>query len=87
MGINKKSILFLKMSEPKCLIMGGLACAMCIAVLVMIIILGGAGTIEPVEYGIIYSKFDKSIDVGEGVKTGGWYFIGWTKNFFTFPAT
>ena len=70
-----------------CKISGGVACVMCILVFVMIIVIGGAGTIEPVEYGIIYNKFSKSIDKFEGVKTGGWYYIGWTNNFITFPVT
>jgi hypothetical protein len=47
-----------------CKVSGGVACVMCILVLVMIIVIGGAGTIEPVEYGIVYNKLSKQIDVG-----------------------
>ena len=66
---------------------GGVSCLMCLLVTIMIWIIAGAGTIEPIEYGLVYSKTGKSIVASEGVKTGGWYFIGWFHRFITFPAT
>lgn len=76
------------MGEETCkIVTGGVSCLMCILVVVMIWIIAGAGTVEPVEYGIVYAKVDKSIVLKEGVKTGGWYYIGWFHKFITFPAT
>ncbi len=72
--------------SAKC-IGGSISCIMCLLVVGMIWTIAGAGTVEPVEYGIVYAKVDKSIVLSEGIKTGGWYFIGWFHKFITFPAT
>jgi len=75
------------MAEQKSLIGGGLCCLVCILFVVLIIVLVGVGTVEPIQYGIIYNKFSKKVNTEEGVKPGGWYWIGWTNNFIYFPAT
>jgi hypothetical protein len=41
---------------------GGISCLMCLLVSIMVIIVIGAGTIEPVEYGIVKGKFSQKID-------------------------
>ena len=64
----------------------GISLLMCVLVSVMIIIIVGAGTIEPIEYGIVKGKLTQQIDEEAGVYKGGWYFIGWTNNFVIFPA-
>lgn len=76
-----------EMSDGKSKIACGLSCLVCIFFLVLIIVLVGVGTVEPTEYGIIYNKFSKQVNKEEGVKPGGWYWIGWTNNFIMFPAT
>lgn len=40
-------------------ICGGVSCLMCVLVTVMIIVIVGAGTIEPIEYGIVKGKFSQ----------------------------
>lgn len=46
-----------------------------------------AGTVEPIEYGLVYSKLSKNIDTSAGVYEGGWYLIGPMNNFLSFPRT
>lgn len=66
------------------------ACYACTAIVLLVIIIGGAawsvGTVEPIEYGIKYNSISKNIDETE-VYAGGWYFIGPFNKFFTYPAT
>ena len=75
------------MAEKKSMVVCGIACLVCILFAVLIIVLVGVGTVEPIQYGIIYNKFSKKVSVDEGVKAGGWFWIGWTNNFIYFPAT
>ena len=44
------------------------------------------GTVEPIEYGIVYNAITKSVNA-ESVYPGGWYFIGPVMSFITFPST
>lgn len=60
-------------------------CCMCSLVCLLIILLTSVATVEPVEYGIKYNSLTKNID--EEVMKGGWYLIGPTKKFITYPAT
>ena len=46
-----------------------------------------AGTVEPIEYGLVYSKLSKNIDTSAGVYEGGWYLIGPMNNFLSVPRT
>ena len=48
--------------------------------------MAGISTVEPIEYAIKYDTISKSIEKGK-VYDGGWYFIGLTSEFRTFPAT
>ena len=43
-------------------------------------------TIEPIEYGIKYNSITKKTDEDQ-VYSGGWYMVGPTVSFLTFPAT
>jgi hypothetical protein len=53
---------------------------------ILIIVLISIGTVEPIEYGIVYNAISKKVDV-ETVYPGGWYFIGPVNSFITFPST
>ena len=44
------------------------------------------GTVEPIEYGIVYNAITKSVNA-DTVYPGGWYFIGPVMSFITFPST
>jgi len=44
------------------------------------------GTVEPIEYGIVYNSITKTVNT-EHVYKGGWYFIGPIQSFFVFPST
>ena len=59
---------------------------MCCAITLLIIILASVATVEPIEYGIKYNSFTKSIDA-ENVYVGGWYVMSPIQSFLTFPAT
>lgn len=67
------------------------ACGCCAAVVVLvvsiIVIIFCAGTVEPIEYGLVYSKISKNIDTSAGVYEGGWYLIGPMSSFLAFPRT
>jgi hypothetical protein len=52
----------------------------------LIIALVSIGTVEPIEYGIVYNAITKTVDT-DNVYPGGWYFIGPVMSFVTFPAT
>jgi hypothetical protein len=45
-----------------------------------------AGTVEPIEYGLKYNKFSKTVD-SSSVYSGGWYLIGPFNSFISFPST
>ena len=63
----------------------GACCCCCLTVIALIFVLISVGTVEPIEYGLKYNSVSKT--VGEDVYKGGWYFIGPTYSFITFPAT
>lgn len=75
------------MAEQKSVLGCGLSCLVCILFVILIVVLVGVGTVEPIQYGIIYNKLSKEVNKAEKVKPGGWYWIGWTNNFIYFPAT
>lgn len=54
--------------------------------LVFIVLLLSIGTVEPIEYGIIYNAITKTVDASR-VYPGGWYFIGPINSFITFAST
>lgn len=59
---------------------------MCLTLLGLILFLVSIATIEPIEYGIKYNSISKKVDDTE-VMSGGWYMVGPTTSFLTFPAT
>ena len=63
-----------------------IGCGVCIMLTVLIIIICSVGTVEPIEYGILYNSITKSVNTVE-VKSGGWSFIGPFSSFFVFPST
>ena len=63
-----------------------IGCGVCIMLTVLIIIICSVGTVEPIEYGILYNSITKSVNTEE-VYSGGWYFIGPISSFFVFPST
>lgn len=69
-------------SSSICLI----ACGICWLLVALIVLLLSIGTVEPIEYGIVYNAITKSVSA-ETVYPGGWYFIGPVMSFITFPST
>jgi len=67
-------------------LIGIIACSICAAIVILIGLLVSIGTVEPIEYGIVYNAFTKSVDPDK-VYPGGWYLIGPINSFITFPAT
>lgn len=63
-----------------------IVCIICWLLVALIIALVSIGTVEPIEYGIVYNAITKSVDT-DNVYPGGWYFIGPVMSFVTFPAT
>lgn len=61
-------------------------CSICLAIVILIFVLSGVDTIEPTEVGIKYNSLSKSVDYSY-IYSGGWYWLGLTNSFFTFPAT
>ena len=59
---------------------------MCCLLLALIIVICSVGTVEPIEYGIVYNSITKTVNTEE-VYAGGWYFIGPIQSFFVFPST
>jgi hypothetical protein len=64
----------------------GIGCGVCCLLTVLIIVLVSVGTVEPIEYGIVYNSLTKKVDTAK-VYPGGWYFIGPIQNFITYPST
>ena len=60
--------------------------SICGLLVLLIFLLISIGTVEPIEYGIVYNAITKKVDT-EKVYPGGWYFIGPFNSFITFPAT
>lgn len=63
-----------------------IGCGICSMLVILIILLISIGTVEPIEYGIVYNAISKKVDT-ENVYPGGWYFIGPVNSFITFPST
>lgn len=63
-----------------------IGCTICWLLVFLIIILISIGTVEPIEYGIVYNAITKKVDT-ETIYPGGWYFIGPVDSFIVFPAT
>jgi len=63
-----------------------IGCAICWLIVVLIILLVSIGTVEPIQYGIVYNSITKKVDL-DTIYPGGWYFIGPINSFITFPAT
>lgn len=61
-------------------------CGICILLVFLIIFLASIGTVEPIEYGIVYNSITKKVNA-DTVYPGGWYFIGPVMSFITFPST
>jgi len=64
----------------------GVVCGICWLLIALIVLLVSIGTVEPIEYGIIYNALTKKVDK-EKVYPGGWYFIGPINSFITFAST
>ena len=71
------------MADSKFICIG---CSICATIIILIIFLLSIGTIEPIEYGIVYNSITKKVDT-ENVYQGGWYLIGPVSSFYTFPST
>jgi len=56
-----------------------------VIVLSIAIVIWSAGTVEPIEYAIVYNSLSKAIDMNN-VYDGGWYLIGPFNTFITFSA-
>ena len=69
-------------NQAVCLI----ACGICWLLVALIVMLMSIGTVEPIEYGIVYNAITKSVNA-DTVYPGGWYFIGPVMSFITFPST
>lgn len=63
-----------------------IGCGICALLVTLVVLLLSIGTVEPIEFGIVYNSITKSVKTDE-VKSGGWYLIGPFNQFFTFPAT
>ena len=72
------------MSNEK--VLCGIGCGVCCLLTALIIVICSVGTVEPIEYGIIYNSITKKVNTEE-VYSGGWYFIGPIQSFFVFPST
>ena len=64
----------------------GIGCGICLLLTALILVLVSIGTVEPIEYGIVYNSFTKKTDE-ENVYGGGWYMVGPISSFVTYPAT
>ena len=53
----------------------GIGCGVCCLLTILIFVLVSVGTVEPIEYGIVYNSITKTVNT-EHVYKGGWYFIG-----------
>lgn len=62
------------------------SCGVCCTVTILILILVSIGTVEPIEYGIVYNAITKKVNT-DTVYTGGWYFVGIFNSFEVFPST
>jgi hypothetical protein len=67
-------------------ILCGIGCGVCCLLTILIFVLVSVGTVEPIEYGIVYNSITKTVNT-EHVYKGGWYFIGPIQSFFVFPST
>ena len=63
-----------------------MGCSICLLLVALILVLVSIGTVEPIEYGIAYNAITKRVDT-DAVYPGGWYMIGPTTSFITFPST
>ena len=64
----------------------GVGCGICWLIIGLILFLVSIGTVEPIEYGIVYNSIQKSVNTEE-IYAGGWYLIGPVNSFVTFPST
>lgn len=64
----------------------GVVCGICWLLVILIVLLLSIGTVEPIEYGIIYNAITKTVNT-DNVYPGGWYFIGPINSFITFSST
>ena len=71
------------MANSKAIITG---CSICVLLIGLIFLLVSIGTVEPIEYGLVYSSIKKQVDL-DNVYSGGWYLIGPFSSFFVFPST
>ena len=62
------------------------ATSICVLLVILIFMLISIGTVEPIEFGIIYNAITKKVDT-ENVYPGGWYLIGPFNSFIVFPST
>ena len=63
----------------------GVCCCCCLTLVTLIIVLISVGTVEPIEYALKYNSVSKATE--DEVYKGGWYLIGPTYSFITFPST
>lgn len=56
-------------------ILCGIGCGVCGLLTLLLIVIFSVGTVEPIEYGIVYNSITKSVNI-DTVYPGGWYFIG-----------
>lgn len=64
----------------------GVVCGICWLLVILVLLLVSIGTVEPIEYGIVYNAISKTVNT-ENVYPGGWYFIGPINSFITFSST
>lgn len=64
----------------------GLVCGICWLLVILFVLLLSIGTVEPIEYGILYNAVTKTVNA-DTVYPGGWYFIGPLNSFITFSST
>jgi hypothetical protein len=70
--------------DPKVAV--GLCCTVTTLIVAVAIIAFGAGTVEPIAYGLKYNSLSKNID-SDTVYDGGWYLMFPTNSFIQYPAT
>lgn len=63
-----------------------IGCSICLLIVGLILFLVSIGTVEPIEYAIVYNSITKRVDI-DNIYPGGWYLIGPVNSFVTFPAT
>lgn len=64
----------------------GVVCGICWLLVLLFVLLLSIGTVEPIEYGILYNAVTKTVN-SDTVYPGGWYFVGPLNSFITFAST